>query len=135
MLKVSSSRLPRRGVVAVGGVLALVTASVLAAGVASASASQSVYCPAGQYCAWEDDLQQGNIFNNVVTMQNVGEAWNDRFSSLENRRGARVVFYEDEFGGGDQRSVNPGEVARQLQFEWTQHANTWNDRITSITAF
>jgi len=104
-------------------------------GAAPAEASQTLYCPDGQYCAWEDDLRQGHIFNHVATLGYVGDGWNDRFSSLENRRRDAVVFYEHDYGGGDGRVVGRGQVAKQLQFEWTEQGRVWNDRITSVTAY
>ncbi|AZZ57162.1 hypothetical protein C5E08_15505 [Rathayibacter iranicus] len=134
MSHIARSTFPRRLILAAGSA-AIATVSVLACGVAPASADQRQFCPEGQYCAWENDQRQGNIFNNVVTMSYVGDSWNDQFSSLENRKRDSVVFYEELGSGGDERVVRHDEVAQQLQFEWTDHASTWNDCISSITAY
>ncbi|MHC2185973.1 peptidase inhibitor family I36 protein [Rathayibacter agropyri] len=133
MSHITRSTFPRRLILAAGSA-AIATVSVLACGVAPASASQTMDCPNGQYCAWEDDRQQGHIFNNVVTMANIGESWNDRFSSLQNLRGVTVGFYENDYGRGAARLVRDGEVASELQWEW-HDGRTWNDSITSIVVF
>lgn len=72
----------RRGIVVVGSPL-LAASSVLAVGVAPGNAAeQTKFCPRGQYCAGEDDRKQGRIFNNNMTMSDVGDSWNDQFSII-----------------------------------------------------
>ncbi|PPF23722.1 peptidase inhibitor family I36 protein [Rathayibacter rathayi] len=132
MNDITPSLSSRRRIAVVASLL-LAASSVVAVGVAPANAAeQTKFCPQGQYCAWEDDLKQGQIFNNKVSMNYVGDSWNDRFSSLENRQSRAAVFFEEHYYGGDERVVQPGEEARQLQWEFTDGGASWNDRISSV---
>ncbi|NQX10798.1 peptidase inhibitor family I36 protein [Microbacteriaceae bacterium VKM Ac-2855] len=102
----------------------------------AANASQTLYCPRGQYCAWEDDLKQGKIFNTNATFGYVGDGWNDRFSSLENNTTRTVTYYQHAYGTGSAPPLSAGTSALQLQYEWqTGLAGTWNDQISSVTVF
>ena len=88
MARHTPSAVPARPRGSGGGALAAVAASavavvaVLTGGAAPAEASQTLCCPDGQYCAGEDDLRQGHIFNHVATLGYAGDGWNDRITSV-----------------------------------------------------
>jgi len=124
-----------RTVSLIAGGLAVAAVAVLSGGVAPAQASQTLYCPAAQYCAWENDLRDGHLYNHNATQSFVGDSWNDSFSSLENRRLSRVVYYQHAWGQGHQRELGKNSTALQLQFEWRPDGGTWNDQISSVTVY
>lgn len=105
----------------------LVAGSVVAGGT-QASANPND-CPKGYVCVWGDSNYEGRfLFVPGTKRANVGERMNDLTTSLWNRTGSRICFYDDaNYGGSVLAIVDPGGSRANV-------GPTANDRITSWKA-
>jgi hypothetical protein len=114
----------------ISGVIAgvCVTAASAIVGGTPASANPND-CPNGYVCVWGDSNYEGRfIFVPGNHRANVGSFMNDLTTSLWNRTGSRVCFYDDAgYGGPILAIVNPGGSRPNV-------GPTANDRISSWRA-
>src|SRR4051812_6129340 len=99
---------------AVGAVLA--SAAVLAApGTASADYNA---CAPGKICLFDGHDGAGDVLQlDPVYNPNVGQAWNDRASSVWNRSNLYVCVWRDASYKGDNWIIAPGQK-QELLFDW-----------------
>jgi hypothetical protein len=118
--------------------IGLVAASQFASPEAAQAAAAD--CPAGSLCLWGDNGYNGRyVFvpnaGDLLTTPNIGNAMNDLTSSLWNRTGTKICFYEDDqfrkflFStqptiGSSGQVVTSGDVYSSL--------GVWNDKVTSF---
>ncbi|WP_432762240.1 peptidase inhibitor family I36 protein [Streptomyces sp. NBC_01241] len=107
---------------------ACMAAASVVTGAAPASANPND-CPKNYVCVWGDSNYEGRfLFVPGTDRANVGRAMNDLTTSLWNRTGSRVCFYDnDNYGGSVLAIVSPGESRGNI-------GRTANDRITSWRA-
>ncbi|MEU5159093.1 peptidase inhibitor family I36 protein [Streptomyces sp. NPDC020875] len=107
---------------------ALMTAASVVTGGTQAVANPND-CPNGYVCVWGDSNYEGRfLFVPGTSRSNVGNHMNDLTTSLWNRTGSRVCFYDHaDYQGSILAIVNPGD--------WRGNVGpTANDRISSWRA-
>lgn len=114
----------------VAGVIAAacLTATTVGLGATPASANPND-CPNKYVCVWGDSNYEGRfLFVPGTKRSNVGDHINDRATSLRNRTGSQICFYDNSnYGGSLLARVGPGESRANI-------GPTANDRITSWRA-
>ncbi|WP_242895166.1 peptidase inhibitor family I36 protein [Actinomadura litoris] len=82
-------------------------------------------CPNGSVCVWEHSNYNGRFLSGGTTVGNVGSAINDKTTSLWNRTGTVVCFFEHTNSGGRAVYVTgPGDSSANV-------GNSANDKISS----
>ncbi|WP_189930874.1 peptidase inhibitor family I36 protein [Streptomyces sulfonofaciens] len=107
--------------------LCVAAASVVVGGTQASAHPED--CPDGYVCVWGDSNYEGRfLFVPGTDRANVGSAMNDLTTSIWNRTGSRVCFYDDaNYGGSILAIVNAGA--------WRGNVGpTANDRISSWRA-
>lgn len=114
----------------VGGVIAAACVTVTTVGLGATPASADPGdCPKRYVCVWDNSNYEGRfVFDPGTERPNVGEFMNDRTTSLRNRTGSHVCFYQNSEGKGSLLArVSPGESRPNI-------GPTANDRISSWKA-
>jgi hypothetical protein len=102
--------------------LVSVIAAIFVSGIMLASNASAASCPAGQPCFWPDSNRGGNwVFSGTSNW--VGDAYNDKATSFENRGSHNYIWRWDvNCGGNIAMILSPGA--------W-QNASWWNNDETS----
>jgi hypothetical protein len=107
---------------AAAGAAIAVTAVLAASGTAAADYNA---CQAGKVCLFDGHDGTGDVLQlDGVDNPNVGQAWNDRASSLWNRTDKYVCVWTDANYGGNNWIIEPGQKQELLFF--------WDNAVTSI---
>ncbi|SFY41703.1 peptidase inhibitor family I36 protein (plasmid) [Streptomyces atratus] len=103
--------------------MCVTVASVVTGGVpASADVND---CRDGYVCVWGDSNYRGRYLFSATDVHNVGERMNDLTTSLWNRTGSKVCFFDDaSWSGAPLLYVAPGQGIPNV-------GDAANDRITS----
>ncbi|WP_131742234.1 peptidase inhibitor family I36 protein [Actinomadura roseirufa] len=114
------------------GVVATACAAVTmsTAGIAQASPPKNPNdCPNGYVCVWGDINYEGRyLFNPGTDRANVGSFMNDLTSSLWNRTGSQVCFYEHaDFRGATLAIVPAGSWLSNVGPAANDKISSWRD--------
>jgi Peptidase inhibitor family I36 len=120
-------RIHGRRVAAAG--VALVTAMTGAVMVASPASASSDQCPDGYVCFWERNAYGGDwYFSTYSQIDNVGNDFNDKMTSVWNRTSCIVVVYQNANESGNTFWIYPYGSASAVD-------SYFNDEMTSYRQF
>ncbi|MEU9337339.1 peptidase inhibitor family I36 protein [Streptomyces sp. NPDC048290] len=103
---------------------ACLTTAVVLTGATPASADYRD-CPGNSVCVWDNSNYDGAFVVGGVNLANVGSTMNDRTTSIWNRTGSQICFYQHSNYGGELLAiVAPGDSRPNV-------GDAANDRISS----